>query len=127
MMLTPKDYRKELEESSLKRVLRERDRIIEFMHDFEANKIPKKYFEHGPDPETVYFTHLEYLKEICDLIKVKMNEKNQKTIRLSPFLAIEEVISKFDDQKQKEFFNDLKAKDPELYYQYLEWKVTSEN
>ena len=67
----------------------------------------------------------EYLKELCDLIKIRMEEKNQKTVRLSPFLAIEEVISKFDDEKQKEFFNDLKVKDPELYYKYLEWKVTS--
>ena len=125
MMLNPKDYRKEFEEASLKKILQERDRIIDFMHDFENNKIPKKYFERGPKPEIVYFTHLDYLKELCDLIKIRMEEKNNKTVRLSPFLAIEEVISKFDDEKQKEFFNDLKIKDPELYYKYLEWKVTN--
>ena len=123
MMLSPEDYMKEFESASLKKVLQERDRIIDFMHDFEANKIPKKYFEHGPNPEFVYFTHLDYLKELCELIKIKMHEKNNKTVRLSPFLAIEDVISKFDDEKQKEFFNDLKAKDPELYYKYLEWKM----
>lgn len=52
-----------------------------------------------------------------------MNETNQKTVRLSPFLAIEEVISKFDDEKRKQFFDDLKDKDEELYYKYIEWKL----
>ena len=62
---------------------------------------------------------------LCIWHLFRMEEKNNKTVRLSPFLAIEEVISKFDDEKQKEFFNDLKLKDPELYYKYLEWKVTN--
>ncbi len=124
MILNPKDYRKEFEAVDLKKILQERDRIIDFMHDFENKKLPKKYYERDPSPEKVYLTNLEYLKEICDLIKIRMNEKNQKTVRLSPFLAIDEVISKFDEEKQKEFFDDLKTKDPELYYKYLEWKVT---
>lgn len=124
MMLNPNDYRKEFEDASLKKVLQERDRIIDFMHDFENNKLPKKYYERDPSPEVVYTTNIDYLKEICDLIKVKRNENNHKTVRLSPFLAIEEVVSKFDEETKKEFFDDLKAKDPELYYKYLEWKVT---
>lgn len=123
MMLNPKDYRKEFEVASLKKILQERDRIIEFMRDFENNKIPRKYFGLDTNPELVYFTNIEYLKEICDLIKIKMNEKNNKAVRLTPFLAIEEVISKFDKEKQKEFFKDLKAKDEELYYKYMEWKL----
>ena len=125
-MLNPQDYIKEFEAASLKKILQERDRIIEFMHDFENNKLPKKYYERDPSPEVVYLTNLEYLKEICDLIKVKMNEDTPEPVRLSPFLAIEEVISKFDSEKRKLFLEDLKQKDPELYYKYLEWKVNGE-
>lgn len=122
-MLTPEDYRRELEDASLKKIFQERDRIVEFMHAFENDNIPKKYYERDPSPEVVYFTNVEYLKEICDLIEAKLYEKDHKIVRLSPFLAIEEVISKFDEETKKEFFDDLKKKDPELYYQYIEWKV----
>lgn len=127
MMLSPKDYIKEFESASLKKILSERDRIIDFMHDFENNKLPKKYYERDPSPEVVYLTNVDYLKELCDLIKLKIHEKDHKTVRLSPFLAIEEVISKFDEEKTKHFFDDLKQKDPELYYKYIEWKMHSEN
>lgn len=123
MILDPKTYRKEFENASLKMTLQERDRIINFMHDFENKKLPKKYYEHDPSPEVIYFANIEYLKEICDLIKIKMKNKDNKTVRLSPFLAIEEVTSKFNDEKRKEFFEDLKIKDEELYYKYFEWKV----
>lgn len=124
-MLNPEDYRKEFEAANLKKVLQERDRIIDFMHDFENNKLPKKYYERDPSPEVVYLTNIDYLKEICDLIKIKMkmNKSDNKTVRLSPFLAIEEVVSKFDDEKQKQFFDELKIKDEELYYKYMEWKA----
>ena len=124
MMLNPEDYRKEFETASLKKIFKERDRIVEYMHKFETDKIPKKYYERDPSPEVIYLTNVEYLKEICDLIKIKLYEKDHKIVRLSPFLAIEEVISKFDEETKKEFFEDLKSKDPELYYKYLEWKVT---
>ncbi len=123
MILNPKDYIKELEGSELKRILQERDKIIDFMHEFEQDKIPEKYYERDPSPETIYLTNIEYLKEICDLIKTKMDEKQPKNVRLSPYLAIEEVTSKFDDEKKRQFFEDLKAKDKELYYKYLEWKM----
>lgn len=125
MMLDPKDYRKELENASLKKILKERDRIIEFMHDFENNKLPKKYYERDPSPEVVYLTNLDYLKEICDLIKIKKDEidSDNKTVRLSPFMAIEEVISKFDDEQRKHFFEDLKVKDEDLYFRYMDWKM----
>ena len=105
MILNPTDYRKEFEAASLKKILKERDRIINFMHDYENNKIPKKYYERDPSPKEIYFSHIEFLKEICDLINIKMNEKNNKPVRLSPFLAIEEVTSKFDEEKRKQFFN----------------------
>lgn len=58
------------------------------------------------------------------MIKIKTKEKkNHKSVRLTPFLAIEEVTSKFDEEKKKQFLEDLKIKDPELYYRYIEWKL----
>ena len=128
MMLHPKDYRKEFEAASLKKILRERDRIVEFMQDFENNKLPKKYYERDPSPEVVYMSNIDYLKELCDLIKIKMYEKNSnpKEVHHSPFIALEEVMSKFDEEKRKQFLEDLKVKDEELYYKYMEWKILSE-
>lgn len=128
MMLHPKDYRKEFEAASLKKILRERDRIVEFMQDFENNKLPKKYYERDPSPEVVYMSNIDYLKELCDLIKIKMYERNSnpKEVRHSPFIALEEVMSKFDEEKRKQFLEDLKVKDEELYYKYMEWKILSE-
>ena len=128
MMLHPKDYRKEFEAASLKKILQERDRIFEFMQNFENNKLPKKYYERDPSPEVVYMSNIDYLKELCDLIKIKMYEKNSnpKEVRHSPFIALEEVMSKFDEEKRKQFLEDLKVKDEELYYKYMEWKILSE-
>ena len=128
MMLSPKDYRKELEASNFKKILRERDRIVEFMQDFENDRLPAKYYERDPSPEEVYLINLDYLKEICDLIKIKKGEdhSDNKSVRLSPVLAIEEVLSKFDGEKQKQFFEDLKVKDEELYHRYIDWKINRE-
>ena len=85
MMLNPKDYRREFEAASLKKVLQERDRIVQFE---PVSKKTKK------DP--------------------------------SPFRAIEKVISKFDEDRRRQFLDELKVKDEDLYYRYLEWKVNGE-
>ena len=122
-MLSPKDYRKEFEVASLRKIWNERDRIVNFMHDFENDRIPEKYFELDTTPEEVYRTNVEYLKEICDLIEIKLHEKDLKTVKVAPVLAIEEVIAKFDEAKRKEFFEDLKVKDEELYNEYMKWKA----
>ncbi len=120
-----KTYIREFEDADLKKVLQERDRIIEFMHNFEKSKLPKKYYERDPSPEEVYAYNLDYLKEICDLIKVKMAEKEEEpeVVDASPYAAIEKIVSKFDDAKQKEFLEELKQKDAETYYKFMEWKV----
>ena len=120
-MIDPKSYKKEFENESLDKVLQERDRITDFMKDFESGNLPEKYFERDPSPEVVYLTNALYLKEICDLIITKMSEKESKP-KIEPFLAIEEVLSKFDAKKQEKFLNDLRTKDTQLYDDYMEWK-----
>ena len=111
MMMDSKTYRKEFENSSLDKLLQERDRIIEYMHDFENDRLPKKYYDRYTSPETVYISNLEYLREICDLIKIRMYKKDDPKPKVEPFLAIDEVLSKFGEDKQKEFLEDLKTKD----------------
>ena len=128
MMLNPKDYRREFEAASLKKVLQERDRIVQFMQDYENNRLAKKYYERDPSPKVIYLANTEYLKEICDLIKIKTDEPVSKKTKKdpSPFRAIEKVISKFDEDRRRQFLDELKVKDEDLYYRYLEWKVNGE-
>ena len=126
-MMDSKTYRKEFENSSLDKLLQERDRIIEYMHDFENDKLPKKYYDRYTTPEMVYLSNLDYLKEICDLIKIRMYKKDDPKPKVKPFLAIEEVLSKFSDEKQKEFLEELKTKDKLLYYEFMEWKMNGES
>lgn len=127
MMMDSKTYRKEFENSSLDKLLQERDRIIEYMHDFENDRLPKKYYDRYTSPETVYISNLDYLREICDLIKIRMYKKDDPKPKVEPFLAIEEVLSKFGEDRQKEFLEDLKAKDKLLYYEFMEWKMNGED
>ena len=126
MMLDPKSYRKEFEEATLEKVLQERDRIVEFMQDFENDKLPKKYFERDTTPEEVYLLNIDYLKEICDLIKVKMPKKEEEPKEQPPVMFCRKcgrkILSKFGEEKQKEFLEDLKEKDKLLYYEFMEWK-----
>ena len=51
-----------------------------------------------------------------------MQKKEDPKPKLAPFLAIEQILSKLDDEKQKYFLEDLKIKDEQLYYEYKEWK-----
>lgn len=122
MILDSKNYRKEFETASLEKILQERDRIVEFMQDYENHNLPVKYYEREPGPDAVYLSNIEYLKEICDLIKIKMHKKDSKP-KIEPFLAIEEVLSKFDESRQKQFLEDLKLKDRELYFKFMEWRI----
>ena len=55
-----------------------------------------------------------------------MQKRDDPKPKLAPFLAIEQILSKLDDEKQKHFLEDLKIKDEKLYYEYMEWK-TDEN
>ena len=125
MIMDSKSYRKEFEGESLDKILQERDRIVQFMRDYENDNLPSKYFERDTSPETVYFSNIGYLKEICDLIVIKMNETEPKP-KVAPFLAIEEVLSKFDDERQEQFLKDLKLKDSQLYDAFMEWKAVDE-
>ena len=124
-MMDSRSYRNEFEGESLDKILQERDRIVKFMKDFETHNLPSKYYERDTSPEEVYHSNILYLKEICDLIIIKMNQKDPKP-KAAPFLAIEEILSRLDESKHEEFLSDLKIKDSKLYEDFMEWKMIDE-
>ena len=128
MMIDPKSYRTQFENASFDELLSERDRIIEFMRDYENHNLPDEDYSSDPDPEVVYFSNMEYLREICDLIKIRMIDDGfyYKSCRIINCRSIDEELSKLDENEQKEFLEGLKNDDGKLYEEFLEWKKNKE-
>lgn len=120
MMINPESYRKGFEDKSLDDILHERDRIIDFMKDFKNGKLPLEYYMRDPSAEVVYLTNISYLKEICDLITIKIDELESKSV--VEFRIIDEMLSQLDKKEQDEFLDSLKTKDNKLYDDYMDWK-----
>lgn len=70
-MIDPKSFKKSLEDESLDKIIRERDKIIREIRRFEKNRIPIEDYAMSPSPETVYYCNQLYLAEICYLINEK--------------------------------------------------------
>ena len=124
MMINPKSYRTQFENASLDELLSERDRIIQFMHDYENHKLPDGDYSIDPNPEVVYFSNMDYLNEICDLIKIRMRDDEfyYKSCRIIICRKIDEELSELDENEQKEFLERLKNDDKKFYEEFLEWK-----
>lgn len=75
MMIDPISFRKALEDVSLDKIIKERDKIIREIRRYEKGKIPEEDYGMSPSPETVYMMNNLYLAELCNLI----NEKNKET------------------------------------------------
>lgn len=89
MMVSPESYRKEYASLTLKELIKERNELLEEMHEYEdtyiLNKLPDLLPSILPDdaiidpsPEVVYSCDNLYLKEITDLIIEKLDEENEK-------------------------------------------------
>ena len=78
MMIDPKTFRQSLEDESLDKIIKERDKIIREIRRFEKNKIPKEDYLMCPSPDTIYMCNQLYLAELCYLIneKMKMRDEN---------------------------------------------------
>ena len=85
MMLSPEDYRKNLENKTIEYLIIERNRLIRYMERFEYDELPENYEE--PDNGTVYMFYYLYLAELCDLISGRILDKFNK----------KEMIFDFDD------------------------------
>lgn len=123
-MINPKSYRTQFENASLDELLSERDRIIQFMHDYENHKLPDGDYSIDPNPEVVYFSKMDYLTEICDLIKIRMRDDDfyYKSSQIIILRDIDSELSKLDLNEQKEALEKLKIDDKKLYDEFTEWK-----
>ena len=75
MMLSPNTYAEEHENDSFEELIEERSRLIEEMNELEkiAYDVERKDPAWGmhPGPDVQYQMTLEYLSQICDLLKEK--------------------------------------------------------
>ncbi len=128
MMINPKSYRTQFENASLDELLSERDRIIQFMHDYENHKLPDEDYSIDPNPEVAYFSKMDYLREICNLIKIRMMDDGfyYKSCQIVTCREIDECLSKLDENEQKEFLERLKNDNGKFYEEFMEWKKNKE-
>lgn len=127
-MIDPKGFRAQFENASLDELLSERDSIIEFMRKYENHELSDVDYSTDPDPEVVYFSYIEYLAEIYDLIKIRMREDDfyHKSSQIIFYRHIDKELSELDGNEQKEFLKGLKKDDGELYEEFMEWKKNKE-
>lgn len=128
MMIDSKGFRTRFENASLDELLSERDRIIDFMRKYENHELPDKYFSIDPNPEVMYFSNIEYLAEIFDLIKIRMKEDDfyRKSSQLIICRYIDKELSELDESEQKKFLEGFKNNDGEFYEIFMEWKKNKE-
>lgn len=128
MMIDPKSYRTQFENVGLDELLSERDRIIEFMHNYENHNLPDEKYSIDPNPEVVYFSNIDYLREICDLIKIRMidDEFYYKSCQIINCRSIDECLSELEETEQKEFLERLKNDNKKFYEEFMEWKKNKE-
>ncbi|MBQ8472558.1 MAG: hypothetical protein IJ501_03545 [Bacilli bacterium] len=75
MMISPDLYRDEKQTKTYEELIKEKDKLVKYIRDFEINKIPMDDYLMNPSPEVLYKCNLEYLSELCILIKEKFNKK----------------------------------------------------
>lgn len=75
-MIDPKTFRNMLENESLDKIIKERDKLIREIRRFEKNKIPDENYLIDPSPETIYMCNQLYLAELCYLVYEKKSELN---------------------------------------------------
>ncbi len=88
MMISPETYTAELEDKPYPDLIRERDRMIQYLHDFEKKETAgdRSDPEWGcsPSPEVRYQMYLEYLSALCDRMQERYNEEyvwGKRTLR----------------------------------------------
>ena len=79
MMISPDYFAEERKNLSYPELIRERDELISFMQDFEKKEMAgdrsDPEWRYHPSPVVRYQMHLEYLTELCRLMKEKYNEE----------------------------------------------------
>ena len=79
MMIAPSIYKDGLETKSYPDLMKERDRLIAFMHQFEAEEIKgdrsNPAWQCRPSPDVQYQVYLEYLADLCQVMHERYNHE----------------------------------------------------
>ena len=77
MMISPDSYIMRFKDSDYNELIKERDRLIEWIREYEENE--KKGDRSGeewkicPSPDVRYQCNLEYLAKLCNLMQARYN------------------------------------------------------
>ena len=73
MMISPITYVEELKDTDYNTLIKERDQLIEYIVEFEkkekAGDRSGNEWNYCPSPDVVYQVYLEYLAELCKMMK----------------------------------------------------------
>ena len=75
MMISPESYIDELKNKTYKELLKEKDKLLKEISDFENNKIVDEEYNINPSPDVIYQCNLLYLSKLCELIADKFNKE----------------------------------------------------
>lgn len=75
MMISPETYIDELKNKTYKELIKEKDKLLKEISDFENNKIVDEEYNINPSPDVIYQCNLLYLSKLCELIADKFNKE----------------------------------------------------
>ena len=78
MMISPDTYAEMFADKSYAELIKERDELIESIRDFEKNSADEEAYMICPSPDVIYQMNLEYLSELCRLIREKYREEMEE-------------------------------------------------
>lgn len=78
MMIDPEDYKTGLQRKSYLELMKKRERLLSFMHQFEVNEIAgdrsDSEWRFRPSPEVRYQVYFGYLAELCKEMRERYNQ-----------------------------------------------------
>lgn len=79
MMIGPEFYKEGLKRKSYLELMKERERLLSFMHEFEANEIAgdrsSPDWHAHPLPSVMYQVYFDYLSVLCGVMHEKYNRE----------------------------------------------------
>lgn len=75
MMISPESYIDELKSKTYKELIKEKNKLLKEISDFENNKIADEEYNINPSPDVIYQCNLLYLSKLCELIADKFNKE----------------------------------------------------
>ena len=75
MMISPEAYIDELKNEIYKELIKEKNKLLKEISDFENNKIADEEYNINPSPDVIYQCNLLYLSKLCELIADKFNKE----------------------------------------------------